>query len=627
MAQARPLDTAKPLDAADLDAWLDGYVPFALQSGDIAGAVVVVVKDGGLLTARGYGWADIAARRPVDPDRTLFRVGSVSKLVTWTAVMQLVEAGKLNLDRDVNVWLDFRIPPLRGQPVTLRQIMTHTAGFEEAGKDVITFANRPIGLDAYLKRWVPARIYAPGTTPAYSNWGAALAGYIVERVSGMPFTDYVEQRIFRPLDMDHSTFRQPLPGRLAPLLALGYPRASASSQRFETIGPAPAGAVSATGADMARFMIAHLEGGGAILSPRTAALMHDSPLDRVDARSLIPPLNRAQLGFLGADINRHKVVGHLGDTQNFHSLFELFVDDHVGIFASFNSAGRTGVGSLARDQLLAAFADRYFPTPPVTTRVDPDTARHHAQLMAGSWVNSHRAETSFLALAALVGQVRVGVTDDGALSIPSLKDAGGAPMRWDEIAPFVWQSRTGHERLAARLEDGQVVRWSVDSLAPVAVFDRAPWWRSSVWLLPALGISLGVLALTVLHWPASWFIRRRYAVPSELSRVERRATRALRIILLLELLVLTGWMILIAAMLSNFDLLSARSDGWLRLLQIGGVTVFVGGVGLAILKAVLTWRAQRHGMRRFWSVATVLATMVVLYFAWLGGLMAMSVNY
>ncbi|MEP6679697.1 MAG: serine hydrolase domain-containing protein, partial [Betaproteobacteria bacterium] len=181
--KATPLGPA--LTAPDVSAWLDGYLPYALGTGDIAGAVVVVVQNGEILTMRGYGFADVARRTPVDPALTLFRPGSVSKLVTWTAVMQQVESGKIDLDADVNRYLDFRIPPRDGKPATMRQLMQHVAGFEEQVKGIISTDGSTVpSYDALLKQWTPSRIYAPGTTPAYSNYGASLAGYIVQRVSG-----------------------------------------------------------------------------------------------------------------------------------------------------------------------------------------------------------------------------------------------------------------------------------------------------------------------------------------------------------------------------------------------------------------------------------------------------------
>ena len=153
----------------------------------------------------------------MDPATTLFRPGSVSKLFTWTAVMQLVEQGKLDLDRDVNAYLDFKIPPAFGKPITLRNCMTHTAGFEEVGKNL--FSDDSVHIlsnETFVKEWTPERIYPPGQVPAYSNYATALAGYIVQRVSGEPFEDYIDHHIFEPLGMKHAD--------LPPAAAGGHPR-------------------------------------------------------------------------------------------------------------------------------------------------------------------------------------------------------------------------------------------------------------------------------------------------------------------------------------------------------------------------------------------------------------------
>src|SRR5688572_25918908 len=186
-APAIPEETAAPpapagpvLTREDLEAWLDGFLPYALARGNVAGGIVVVVKDGEILLQKGYGYADIEKKKPVDPEATLFRPGSVSKLFTWTAVMQQVERGKLDLDADVNQYLDFKIPPgPDGEPLRLRDIMTHTPGFEEAIKELISEdESRLVPLGDTLKLWVPERIFKAGTTPAYSNYATALAGYI-----------------------------------------------------------------------------------------------------------------------------------------------------------------------------------------------------------------------------------------------------------------------------------------------------------------------------------------------------------------------------------------------------------------------------------------------------------------
>src|ERR1041385_4354134 len=547
----------RPLTAEDVEPWLDGFLPYALHSADIAGAVVTVVKDGQVVTARGYGWADVAKRKPVDPDLTLFRPGSVSKLVTWTAVMQQVEAGKLDLDADVNRYLDFAIPPRNGQPITLRQIMTHTAGFEEAIKDLINHdpkSVRPLG--EYLKRWTPHRIFDAGTTPAYSNWATCLAGYMVERVSGMPFDDYVEQRIFQPLDMKTATFRQPLPAQLAPLMAIGYPRASEPAKSFEIVVPEPAGSLSASGLDMAKFMIAHLDNGRGVLSPQTAATMHQSPLDRINPVSLIPPLNHMELGFFETNINGREVIAHLGDTENFHTSLHLFLAEKVGLYVSFNSAGREGGAHVVRIQLFQDFADRYFPSAVTDGRVDAKTAAEHGRLMTGRWQASRRPQSSFLDIINLLGQISVGADGDGRLVIPSFKGASGAVQRWVEISPFVWRDENGHDRLAAKVVDGKPVRWSFDLVAPFTVYERVPASRSAALLKPAIFLSLAVLLLTFLSWPITWFLRRRYGQALAVTGRARKAYRATRLMAGLDLALLAGWALFISVMFGTLERLT-----------------------------------------------------------------------
>lgn len=622
---------AKTMTKEDVDAWLDGYMPYALSAGDIPGAVVMVVKDGQILTGRGFGYADVAKRKPVDPDRTLFRPGSVSKLVTWTAIMQLVEQGKVDLDVDVNTYLDFKIPPRKGQPITLRQILTHTAGFEESAKDIIfSDEKNMVPLGAFLKRWVPDRIYDAGTTPAYSNWGTALAGYVVERVSGMSFDDYVDRRIFAPLKMTTATFRQPLPKNLAPHMATGYAPVGKVAD-FEIVGPAPAGSLSASGLDMARFMLAHLQGGELdgqrILSAQTAATMHNSPLDKVNPYSLIPPLNRMELGFFETNINGREVIAHLGDTAAFHTSFHLFMKEGVGFYVSFNSSGKAGAVGALRTAMFQDFADRYLPGNVQDGKVDAKTAAEHAKLMTGLWQNSRHSESSFLFAVGLMGQTEVSVGPKGELVIPALKTPGGRPREWVEIAPFVWREVNGHTRLAAKVVDGKVVRWSIDDIAPFMVFDRVPGGLSSAWIMPALYIAMGVLALTFLYWPVAWLIRRKYKAEMPLTGKALKAYRATRIMAGLVLAVLIAWVMTVTALFKDLKNLAGAFDTVLTILQVAGAIVFVGAVGIAAWNAVLTFKDGRRWTAKLWSVAVLLSTLVVLYVAVRFNLITLTVNY
>ena len=611
-----------PLTKADVEAWLDGYLPYALHSGDIAGATVAVVQTGQLLTSRGYGYADVAKRTPVDPASTLFRPGSVSKLITWTAVMQLVDQGKLDLDADVNLYIDFKIPPRNGKPVTLRNILTHTGGFEEVGKDLINYEqHQPMALGAYLKRYVPQRIFAPGTTPAYSNWATSLAGYIVERKSGMPFDDYVEQRIFAPLAMNDSTFRQPLPANLRPRMAQGYAQASEDPAEFEIVVPAPAGAMTSTATDMAKFMLAHLQGGKGILSSAAWKMMHDSPL------TIIPPLNRMELGFFETNVNGRQVNAHLGDTQGFHTSLHLFMNEGVGLFVSFNSGGKAGAAGTLRGTLFHDFADRYFPAERQDGRVDAETAKQHAALMSGNWLVSRRWESSFLKIAGLLGQPTISTDDNGYMIVSNLVGPSGVPRRWVEIAPFVWRDRDGPDRLAATLVDGKPVRWSMDFMSPFMVYDRVPAGESAAWILPAVYASLGVLALTLLYWPGAWFVRRRYKAEFAVAGNARKAYRATRIMAGLVLALFAGWMAVLTIMLEDASLLNASTDLLIWLIQISSAVILVGAVAISGWNAWLTWRDGRKWTRKLWSALVLLACLLLLYVAYTFGLLAMTVNY
>lgn len=619
---------AHDLTKADLDAWLDGYMPFALHTGDLAGAVVTVVKDGQVLTARGYGYADIAKKTPVDPEKSLFRPGSVSKLITWTAVMQQVEAGKIDLDKDINTYLDFKIPARNGQPVTMRQVMTHTAGFEERVKYIIgTDPKDLMPLGDFLKKWVPTRIFDAGTTPAYSNYATALAAYVVQRVSGVPFDDYLDQRIFKPLDMRYSTFRQPLPKALQPFEAKGYPQASKPVEPFELVGPGPAGSMAASGVDMAKFMIAHLQNGRGLLRPETAAMMHNSPTDKVNPRSLIPPLNRMELGFFETNINNRWVIAHLGDTQNFHTSLHLFMKEGVGFYVSFNSAGKQGAAHTVRIALFQDFADRYFPNTAKDGVVDARTSAEHAKMMAGNWTASRRSDTNFLALASLLGQTTITVGPKGELVIPDLKDPSGAVRQWVEIAPFVWRDKNGHDRLAGQVVDGKVVRWSYDMISPFTVFDRVSPAVNTAWLLPALYIALAVLLLTVLYWPVAWAVRRNYGAQIAVSGQALKAYRGLRIVAGLALAVLIGWIVTFSTLLESLGSLNDGSDWLLWLLQIAGVLAFFGLVGFAAWNVWLTWKDGRRWPAKLWSVVVLLSALIVLHVAWSFGMLAMTVNY
>ncbi len=621
-----PGSVTHALTKADAEAWLDGLLPYALQTGDVAGAVVVVVKDGAVLLQKGYGYSDVAARKTIDPERTLFRPGSVSKLFTWTAVMQLVEEGKLNLDSDVNTYLDFKIPPYRGKPVTLRNMLTHTAGFDEVGGLLLIYDPRELPpLREELKHRIPPRVTAPGTIPAYSNYGAALAGYIVERVSGESFESYIERHIFDPLGMKHATFRQPLPEALVPWMSKGYPVGSDDPKPFEidTTRP-PDGALSVSGGDMGRFMIAHLQNGAfgsaRILQEATAVRMHGTKWE------LTPPLNGILLGFFENNINGHRVIAHGGDLQWFHSEVNLFIDDGVGVFISLNSLGKSGAAGPIRTAFFEEFSDRYFPGRLPEGSVDAKTAKEHAGLVTGRYISSRRSHESFFALLNLLGQVRVSATDNGSVSLPDFKGLNGEPKKWREIAPFVWRDVEGSDRIAARIENNRVAFIGYDEL-PFMPFQPVPWWWSAVWLLPLLVIAVVALTANTLAWSVSALVRRYYGADYGLVGREARTHLLVRIVSLLVMATVIAWVILIQVMSGDLGWIGPHLGVWISSLRLLSLVILFGSSAIALWNVWNLLHSQREWLARAWGMALAISCLALLYIAIAFHTVGYSANY
>ena len=607
------------MTAADVESFLDGLLPLQINRDDVAGVTVAVVKDGRLLFAKGYGYADVAKKKPVSPQDTLFRPGSISKLFTWTAIMQLYEQGKLDLDHDVNEYLDFKIPDAFGKPITLKNIMTHTPGFEEQVKDLFTTGDAKPNLGQYLKTHIPGRIYPPGTVPAYSNYATAVAGYIVERVSGRPFEEYVEEHILKPLKMNHSTFRQPLPPELAPLMSNGYRLGSGDAGPFEVVNPFPAGSLASSATDMAQFMLAHLQDGelgdARILKPETARLMH-SRLFALDDNA-----NAMCYGFYEESRNGQRIIGHGGDTIFFHSDLHLLLEQKVGFFVSYNSAGRAD--SPGRLNLWEAFLNRYYPhTPSATTST---TAKQDANAAAGSYILSRRAENSFLKTASLISQFTVSPVGDGDIEVPQLINANGKPKRWQAVGPMTFLERDGQDKLIFKPDQNGQMQMVLPY--PFFVGQRAGKLQNGKLLLAVLGISLTIMLLTLILWPVAWFVRRHYGRRLEWSKIELLLRLLVRIVFALDLIFIAALFGLTMYGLTHLEVFSDRGTTWFRLIQTIGIIGAAGTVVL-LLNAVAAWISKN---RRIWgklqATIMLLACLGLLWFAFAGNLLRFSSTY
>lgn len=363
MAKSHPAGYAIPSERiSGLADFVDGVMAQQIATREVAGAVVTVVYRDRVLFARGYGFADVDKGIPVDAQQTLFRPGSVSKMFTWSALLQQVELGRVDLDADVNSYLDFKIPEFEGKPIRVRDLFQHTPGMSDQGGLTAPSVDKVVPYQNWLKNRIPQRLWPVGTEISYSNYGAALAGYIVERVSGEPFADYVEKHIFEPLGMTSTTFREPLPAELAPRMATGYRYKDGKfePEPFELFSPVmPAGSGTSGAPDMARFMMAMLNGGsldGArILNPESVQLlMRDSFANSPDMPGMAH-------GFFVVRAAGPRLVGHGGNTGDFHSNMILSPETGLGFFVS-ETGGQGSYGG--RTELTEALIGRLFPMKP-----------------------------------------------------------------------------------------------------------------------------------------------------------------------------------------------------------------------------------------------------------------------
>jgi len=596
-------------DKAALETFVDGLATSLMKSHNSPSGTVAIAHRGELIFARGYGYQDVEAEIPVNSATTLFRPGSVSKLATWVAVMQLVEQGKLDLDTDVNEYLEtFRIRDTFDEPITLRHIMTHTAGFEDGavGYLIIDDPAKALPLREAMARYQPERVNPPGKQTAYSNYATALAGLIVENVSGLPFAEYVRERIFEPLGMQKSSFEEPLPEPLAANMADSYAVEAGRyvEKPFEIISSfAPAGAQSATATDMVRFGQAILNGG----ELDGVRILEEATVDEMLTRAFTHDdrLTGMALGFYQRDVNGNILVGHGGDTQWFHSYLGIDRANELTFFVSFGSSG----GSDVRSIFTPAFYDEYFPVD-VSRPEPPEGFSERAGKYAGTY-GFWRSNFSTLEKAlGLAGGVQVAPTKDDTLLVAF----GGGAKQYVEIDDNLFRelnpalslvSGISPALIAFQEDDrGTITGFVMDGL-PFMSLRRLPLVATSNFNFTLLGVSvlvfLGVVA-------GRWY--RRKLIKAQ-PAADRAAINAAFYAALANIVVLaTGAVVLSIVGDSLFSGIPLLFKLWL----VTPIIALVAGVYL-LYRTAVAW--QQAALGGAWArIRLTVVTLCALFMTW-----------
>ncbi len=612
------------LDAADVEKFFDAAIQQQMAEFNIPNAAVTIVVGGEVVMAKGYGYAELDKEIPVDPGKTLFRIASTSKLFTWTAVMQLAEQGKICLKTDINEYLDFEIPASLAygqhqsdlEPITLNHLMSHTPGFEDYVTGLFSLnENHVLPLAQHVRKYLPARIFPPGEVIAYSNYGAALAAYIVEQVSGVPFAQYIEDNIFEPLLMKQSTFEQPLPERMASNMARAYRYVEGEFQegKFEFFDQA--GSMSSTASDMARFMLAHLQRGqlegASILREETAIKMHSQLFTHH------PFLDGMAHGFVEGRYNEKRVLSHGGGTLLYYNDLYILPEEQVGLFIV-----HSGGHHIVHNELFQAFMDHYFPVDDAPVPPPHLNMAERSSKYTGEYNQNRRSftgEDKFLSL--FMGQIHVDVDKEGYLLVSHM----GETNQFLEIDPGVYYNLR-ESRTPDVYGNFQTIVFGNDPFGNTMLmpdgpmsYSKAPWYETTIFNLIIAVSAVLIVIISLFYWGIKAFIQRimrdKSKQPKEVSGVAQIAKGTamafgfLTFVSILETIVLSQPDPVYGLPATAYG----ETPAWASLFELMPLMMAILGIAVVIFTVIAWWKGYWRIPGRIHYSLFAAATILLLW--------------
>lgn len=498
-AQAQA-DTSHPTrvggltEPAEVESFVDDFLAEKMTELDVPGAAVVMVKDGEIFLAKGYGYADQERKVPFDPERSIVRAGSIVKTVTATAIMQLAEEGKIDLDADINQYLSsFQVPDTFPEPITARQLLHYTAGLDSKLIGIrVPDEAELMPLRDYLAHNLPPRVRPPGQIRVYNDIEIALAGLLVEEVTGMTYAQYVRQNIFQPLEMDSSSMIVP-EGQLD-RVAIGYSAGGPYPLNYYYLNDAPGAGFNTTAMNLAHFMIMHLQDGAyqgrQVLRRETVQEMHRT------AFTHHPKLPGIAYTFDEKFWGERRYLAKSGGAPGFYNLMILVPDDGLGVYFVYNRSHTVPLGW----QLENALLERLYPGPEQAVERQAPSATTSGQ--ASRYAGHYRelidySDRSLEKVQALMNYVQVSANDDGSLNLFG--------SRMVEVEPGLYQAT----------DDGDYAAFTQDSEGRVTylfayrtAYARIPWHETTPVQVGLLGFAVVVFLSGAIAWFVALFKRQ-----------------------------------------------------------------------------------------------------------------------
>ncbi|WP_081942729.1 serine hydrolase [Myxosarcina sp. GI1] len=485
------IDIDNPQEFAN---FVNDFFQQQLSETKIPGAAIAVVKDGEIFFSNGYGYANLEQKIPVDADKTLFRVASLSKLFTATSAMQLYERGALDLNENIDRYLpDWQLENPYSESVTPARMMMHTDGTTQRliGLGARTKAQMQ-PLAEYLPKYMPAINYPPGKFYSYSNHSIALLGYLVEQISGMPFVNYVDKNIFQPLEMRQSSFEQPPVAELPDNFATGYQiqKGKAKAVPYLYLNIAPAAALMTTATDMAHFMLAHLQQGSyrerQILNPETVEMMHQTHYQ------IHPKLPGTGYSFRERLINNKRAIGHLGSLRGYSSSLTLIPEENIGIFIACNSF------SNVHGEFITRFFDRYFPGSNTNNSDKTEVPPEQLERYTGTYRDMEYPRFTIGKITGVAKEIKVTTQDNGTLLVKTPPLLFRSQVENVELTPtsepgLFYRDRDNAYVFFVADDSGNVTHVSNPLYPKIGTYQRMPWYET-------ITVQLGILIFCAIFF-------------------------------------------------------------------------------------------------------------------------------